>query len=330
MPRPEAVPAPHAALGAVVGDFVLGEPIAEGALGTLHAATRRRDEVAVALRIVPAERIRDDASWQRFLGAASKAWQAERRHVAPILGHGRLPDGSGWVASALAEGRTLAHLLRENPLEPAELLAVLRGVCRALEGAHRAEVFHGDLSPASVCIGSDADGRMRAKVLELGGAVLLDGGRSRSGPVTRDGAPYPPFDVSRDLRALGALAYEALAGVPFEGEVTEEHPRLSDERPELGPHFDEPVHALLVPSEQPESAAEAHARMVEAARAAGYDVGAAIPPAPREATPSSPRFREPAPVEQTGVTKSLPSPMALLGLAVAAVVTVLVAWMLGR
>jgi hypothetical protein len=66
---------------------------------------------------------------------------------------------------------------------------------------------------------------------------------------------------------------------------------VSDARPELGAHFDAPVHALLVPGEQPESAAEAHGRMVEAAKAAGYDVGAAIPLAPREATPSAPELR---------------------------------------
>ncbi|MBM4373720.1 MAG: hypothetical protein FJ095_01455 [Deltaproteobacteria bacterium] len=290
MSHPRTAPPSLIGPGSELGDFVLGQPIAEGALGVLYAGVRRRDEAPVAVRVVPAERIRDDAAWRTFLESAAKAWQEERRHVAPVLGHGRLEDGTGWLASSLAEGRTLAQLLAEHPLEPSEVLAVLRGICKALEAAHRREIFHGELTTASVCIGSDAEGRMRARVLELGGAQLLDEAKRRSGPVTRAGVAYPPFDVSRDLRALGALTFEALVGAPFEGEVNDDHPRVSDARPELGAHFDTPVHALLVPGDQPESAAAAHGLMVEAARAAGYDVGAAIPLAPREASPSAPEL----------------------------------------
>lgn len=275
------------ATGETLGEFVVGAVLAEGRLGTLHAASRARDDAPVALRIVPAELAGDDARWQRFVETATRLAQHERRHVAPVVGSGTLADGRRWIASALSEGRVLSQLLEEHPLEPAEMLAVLKGVCRALEAAHDLDVFHGDLGAASVCVSSDGEGRMRAKVLELGGAVLLDAGRSRSGPVSRDGQPYLAFDVARDLRAVGLLCFEALTGERFD-EHDDEPARVSDVRPELGPHFDEPVHSMLVLAEQPESAAAAHARLVEAARVAGYDVGGAIPPAPRQSMDSQP------------------------------------------
>jgi len=289
----EASP-PQPKIGEPVGEFVLGVTIDTGPLGVLYAAARTRDDLPAAIRVIPPEIAGDDNTWSRFVAAASGVWQHDRRHIAPLLGAGRLGDGSGWVAYPLMEARTLAQVLTEHPLEPAELLSMLRGVCRALEAAHEHGIFHGALGPASVCISSDSDGRMRAKLLELGAAQLLEGGRTRSGPVARDGSSYPPFDLSRDLRALGFLCFEALSGEPFLEEGLDEPPRISDVRPELGPHFDEPVHSLLVTGQQPESAAEAHARMVTAAREAGYDVGSAIPAAPRNSLDALPATKNAA------------------------------------
>jgi serine/threonine protein kinase len=272
--------------GDVLGEFVLGPALAEGPTGTLHAGQRRRDGLTVAVRVVPPELVRDDAHWNRFIETAREVWHRERRHIAPVVGHGTLSDGHRFVAFGLAEGRTLAELLAEHPLEPAEVLSMLRGVCRALEAAHHHGVFHGALSSASVCMGSDHDGQLRARVLELGSSVLLDAGPPRSGAVPKDGAT-PPAEVARDLRALGVLCFESLTGSPFVEGSDDAEASVSDLRPELGPHFDEPVSSMITGSAKPASAADAHARLVQAARRAGYDVGNAIPAAPREARDDS-------------------------------------------
>ncbi len=281
MARPLKAPPPEPKPGDSVGDFVLRGLIAESRLGTQYAAFRTRDALPCALRIVRAEVAGTTELWNAFVATSTAVWKHDRRHIAPVVGSGRFEDGGAWIAYALAENRTLAQLLEEHPLEPAELLSMLRGVCRSLEAAHKHGIFHGDLTPASVCISNDSDGRMRARLLGLGSAALLDGGRSRSGPVARDGSAYPAFDASRDLRAIGSLCFEALSGEAFPDDGSDEPPRVSDVRPELGPHFDETVHSLLVVSEQPASAADAYGQMVAAARKAGYDVGSAIPPAPR-------------------------------------------------
>ncbi|MBM4359663.1 MAG: hypothetical protein FJ096_16290, partial [Deltaproteobacteria bacterium] len=268
------------------------------------------------------------ARWAHFIAIATEIWHRDRRHIAPVLGHGELPDGERFVAFGLSEGRMLTEVLAEHPLEPAEWLATLRGICRALEAAHRHDVVHGALSTTSVCVGTDADGQPRARVLDLGSDTLFERGRARSGTTSKDIAAREPSGVSGDLRMLGELCFESLCGVRFEAEDEDDPPRVSDVRPELGPHFDEPVHALMVRTQQPESAAEAHAQMVQAARRAGYDVGNPIPSAPREASgelagadPGRARPRKPSP--RTGTKAADLVGPALFGVALVVLAVVL-------
>ncbi len=318
--------------GDTIGDFVVRGATAETRLGSQYAAVRKRDDVAAAVWVVPSHLLGSADAWDKFVATTTGIWQQDRQHIAPVVGSGALPDGRRWIAYALAEGRTLGQLLEEHPLEPAELLSTLRGVCRALEAAHRQRVFHGDLNPANVCISSGQDGRMRAKLLGLGTAALLSEEPPTAAPLGAATRESLPFGNSRDLRDLGKLCFEALCGQAYEDDGSDEPPRVSDVRPELGPHFDEPVHSLFVVAEQPVSAADAHSRMVKAAREAGYEVGSAIPAAPRNSL-------EPVPVPRTsnrgaaagGPSLNTPaakesSSVGRLLLAIALVVLIVVLW----
>lgn len=321
MARPQPTTPPALGPGDVIGEFGLDRKVGESKLGVLFLGVRRRDRLPVAVRVVPAEVVRDDANWARFVEVSRAAWHHDRRHVAPLVGHGSVPDGGRFAAFALPESRLLLDHLREQAIEPAEWLSVLRGVCRALDATHHEGIFHGTLELSNVAVGSDREGRTRATVFEFGAGVLLDHSRPRSGPVAKAGGDFQSIEISRDLRLLGQFCFESLTGEAFTESVEDGPARVSDFRPELGPHFDEVVHALMMTSGGSDSAGAAHARLLDSARRAGYDVGSAIPSAPREARdgaatskPPSPKARALAVDEALGLIGPAMFGLALLGL----------------
>ncbi len=126
--------------------------------------------------------------------------------------------------------------------------------------------------------------------MDLGCAILFGGGPAKSGPAPRTLRPEPArltrAAIARDVRALGLFCFEALTGRALDPDESDP-PRVSDVRPELGPHFDEAVAALVDPAATPKSAREAFELVIEAARAAGYEVDAGIPAAPRPSSEES-------------------------------------------
>jgi serine/threonine-protein kinase len=271
--------------GDAVGEFRITGVLGESVIGTLYGAIRESDEATVALRVLSTESSTDKNAVTRFIDTARGANRYDPRAIANVLDSGRLADGRAWLASALPEGSTLAQLLAEHALEPPELCAVMRGLCRALDAAHERGVVHGDLQATSVCVSSDGEGRLRASLMELGCHAVLGSARTTSGRVAKPNAgKLLPADAARDIHALGRLCFEALTGARIEGDDELLQTSVSDQRPELGPRFDEPVRAMLNRAALPDSAGAAFLRIVEAARAAGYEVDGAIPAPPRRSS----------------------------------------------
>lgn len=126
-------------------------------------------------------------------------------------------DGDVVIVMEYVEGETLADALgSRGRLAPPEVLRVLRGIATALDAIHERGIIHRDVKPANVLLGSDgavkladlgvADVADRTRITESGALV---GSFSYMAPEQLNGAdPTPAMDVY----ALGAVAYEMLAG----------------------------------------------------------------------------------------------------------------------
>ena len=107
---------------------------------------------------------------------------------------GVLEDKRPWVASELVEGPTLGELCREGPLAIADLVLAIRTIGEVLEHAHSRGVIHQRLGEAAV---------VRAQARHAPFTIVGWGGVG-----TRDGSGNA--EPSRDVHALGALAFRAL------------------------------------------------------------------------------------------------------------------------
>jgi serine/threonine protein kinase len=123
-----------------------------------------------------------------------------------------------FVVMVLVEGRTLAEVLRDGPVDDDTLVHVATDLADALAYLHVQGVVHRDVKPSNILIGDDG----RARLTDFGVARLVDASRVTTTGVAigtpaymapeqlRGRAAGPPADVY----ALGLVLGECLSGSP--------------------------------------------------------------------------------------------------------------------
>jgi serine/threonine-protein kinase len=344
----------------IAGRYRLDRIIASGGMGAVWRADDGRLERTVAVKVLHAGLDGSQRPRERFESEAKILAKLKGPGCVEVYDFGEQQDGDRTVlflVMELVEGMSLAELLhREKRLDPARTMRFMAEAAEALAGAHRAGVVHRDIKPGNILI--DADDRV--KVVDFG--ISLFANRSRltpSGDVLGT-APYVSPEQLRDkgvtgssdLYSLGAVAYECLAGTPpfnAEDPAAVIHGHLYTEPPALP--GDVPVEVAGIVSRSlrktPEARWESGEILAAAARAATTgqhpiegsvgssanattaDVPATARPPflPRAEPPVAPPAR-PATVEPPEDGPLKRRRMVLVGIAVAAVLTVfaVVAW----
>jgi serine/threonine-protein kinase len=203
--------------------------LGKGGMGHVWVADHATLRTQVAVKLL-AERTagRPDAI-SRFSAEAAAAARIRSPHVVQVFDHG-FAGGVPYIVMELLEGEDLAHRLeRERRLPVAEVVTIVRQLCKALEKAHALGVVHRDVKPANVFLVSGMDGPF-VKVLDFGLAKHEDGAL---GDLTDSHSVFgTPHYVSpeqaqsartatrqSDLWSVAVIAYECLTGTrPFEAE----------------------------------------------------------------------------------------------------------------
>lgn len=160
---------------------------------TLWRAVDEVLERPVAVRVVP---LNSAEAAERLSAAVARASRVADPRAVRVLDAGtEQRDGAlvGWVVTEWVEAPTLAALLRDGPLDPAEAAGVVWEVAEALAAAHASGASHGHLSPGDVLL--PPDGAVRVADIEVGAALA-------------DETPSDP--EAEDARALGRLLYAGL------------------------------------------------------------------------------------------------------------------------
>ena len=160
-------------------------------------------------------------------------------------------EGFPFIVMELAQGESLD---RRRPGSLAEILAIARQICAALDHAHEHGIIHRDLKPENVVILPDGT----AKLMDFGLARLVasdDVEPFVAGTVlylAPEQASGQAVDARADLYALGVMLYEALTGrLPFTGDdpldVIAQHLRAQPRPPrELRPDLPPALEAILL------------------------------------------------------------------------------------
>jgi serine/threonine protein kinase len=134
--------APNLPEGAKLGEFRLIREIGRGGMGIVYEAEQESLHRRVAVKVLPGGAALDERLAIRFLREARVTGQLQHPGIVPVFASGRA-EGVLFFAMELVEGRSLAEVVAEGPMEPKRAARVIAQVARALDHAHRADPFTG-------------------------------------------------------------------------------------------------------------------------------------------------------------------------------------------
>src|SRR4051812_39626661 len=233
-------PAPARPAGDVLGRYPLQRRLGSGGFGTVWLGRDERLERAVAVKVVPRDRVAGGRGWREALAAARLA------HPAIVaLYEAGADDEAAYLVSELVRGQTLDVLLDEGALSDRDVAAVGMALADALTHAHAQGVIHRDVKPANVIVPDEREeGDPPAKLTDFGVAHVAGGDPlTRTGDVVGTLAYMAPEQAegrrvtpAADLWALALVIHEGLAGT---NPVRADSPaatarRLAEPLPSLG------------------------------------------------------------------------------------------------
>ncbi len=275
-----------------LGQYVLGEKIGEGGMGTVYRARHALLRRPTAIKLIQPERTSKHAI-ARFEREVQMTAMLTHPNTVSVFDYGHTPDGIFYYAMEYLEGVDLEQLVTDfGPQPPARVVHILEQIAGALAEAHEVGLVHRDIKPANIILCERGRVQDIAKVFDFGlvKSLARAGGDDPQLSTTNAiiGTPLylapealvdpEAIDGRADLYALGAVGYFLLTGKPvFEGRsVMEVSARHLHEAP-IAPteRRGEPVPAALEAvilrclAKNPEARFESAAALRDALLAAG-------------------------------------------------------------
>jgi serine/threonine protein kinase len=265
--------------GLVVGPYRVLAPLGRGGMAAVYLARREgaAGEQAVALKVLPPQRAKEERALARFRREMDLGRDLVHPHVARTLDAGEA-DGVHYIVMEYVPGRTLKQVVTEaGPLPVPAAARVFADAAAGLSHLHARGLIHRDLKPSNLMVRPDG----RAMLLDLGLALRVDedlpddpavvGGRGYILGTMDYIAPEQAVDATdvgprADLYALGCSLYFALTGLPpFPGgdskqklrwHRTEDPPPVDHLNPAVPGAFARLVDRLMAkrPADRPNSA----------------------------------------------------------------------------
>jgi eukaryotic-like serine/threonine-protein kinase len=213
-------------IGQTLGHYLIVEEIGAGGMGVVYRAHDEQLDRDVALKILPADLLADEAARKRFRNEALALAKLNHPNIETVheFGSERNLD---FLVMELIHGVPLSKKLSEGPLDEALTRKLGAQLAEAMAAAHSQGVIHRDLKPDNIYITTEG----RLKILDFGLAKLfrpeteidqtqsIDDTHSISGTL-----PYmspeqlraEAVDARTDIYGAGAVLYEmATSKRPF-------------------------------------------------------------------------------------------------------------------
>ena len=220
------------------GKYEILEKIGEGGMGEVYKARHLHlDEIRI-IKVTKPDPLGEGPEPRRFQEEARIATLVRHPNVAALYDFSRMPDGSFYMVWEYIDGITLEEWLRRyGPLPAARALEVARQVLAGLSQIHAQGIVHRDLAPDNIMLRETRDGRLTAKIIDLGiakrvtgealermtGTGMFVGKLKYCSPEQAGSLPAgEKVDGRSDLYSFGVVLYEMLAGrAPFQSETPE-------------------------------------------------------------------------------------------------------------
>jgi serine/threonine protein kinase/tetratricopeptide (TPR) repeat protein len=202
-----------------IGPYRVLRELGHGGMGTVYLAARADDQYQkrVAIKVVrgldSAEVIRHFRRERQILAGL------DHPNIARLLDGGTTDDGLPYFVMEHVEGEPIDRFCDERRLTVHERLGLFRGVCEAVQHAHRNLVVHRDLKPGNIFVTRDGV----PKLMDFGIAKLLNPDVVGDAPTATGLAMTPEYaspeqarggtiTTATDVYSLGVVLYELLTG----------------------------------------------------------------------------------------------------------------------
>ena len=252
------------ASGALLGPYLITQPIGAGGMGEVYRAHDTRLDRDVAVKVLPIEIARDPDRRARFEREARAVAALTHPNVLAVHDVGT-HDGTAYLVTELLDGETLRQRLADAAVAPRKAVEMGIQIACGLAAAHEKGIVHRDLKPENVFITRDG----RVKILDFGLAAQVASSASSAESPTIAAGTEPGMvlgtvgymspeqvrgtkvDHRTDIFALGAVLFEMLTGRrAFQRDTSAETMTaiLKDDVPELsstGHHVPPPVDRIV-------------------------------------------------------------------------------------
>ncbi len=202
--------------------------IGQGGMGFVYKARQPSLDRTVALKILSPELSRDPAFAERFAREARVLGKLNHPNIVTVFEHG-VAQSFYYLLMEYVDGVNLRQAMRAGRFTPPQALAVVPGICDALQAAHAQGVWHRDIKPENILLDahgpSTGSGQGGVKIADFGIARIV-GDPGRDFTLTATGAALgsaaymapeqheKPHDVDHraDIYSLGVVIYEMLTG----------------------------------------------------------------------------------------------------------------------
>lgn len=224
--------------GQTIGAYRLGAQVGSGGMGVVYAAERADGayQQKVAIKLLRGGGVgsmgtsgNSEQDARRMARERQALAQLDHPHIARLLDGGTTPDAAPYLVMEFIDGEAIDKYCEHEQLDLRERVALVRGVCAAVQSAHQRLLIHRDIKPSNILVTREGI----PKLLDFGIARLLEAsteGGSQPQDVTHATALlFTPryaspeqvrgqaVTVATDVYGLGLLLYELLAGAsPYE------------------------------------------------------------------------------------------------------------------
>jgi serine/threonine protein kinase len=213
------------------GQYILGEVLGSGGMGTVHSATEVASGRRVAIKLPHPDLASNPNVSRRFRAEARAGAQLDHPNTIRVVDFGG-EDGELFLVMEHVAGVALDQLVvDQGPLTTHDAVDLVRQLLAALDHAHAWGILHADVKTANLLVESTLDAAPRARLIDFGlarfsGESTHDGDRMLSGTpdylapeLIEGGMPT----IASDLYAAGVVLYELLTGfTPFGGGSSDE------------------------------------------------------------------------------------------------------------
>jgi WD40 repeat protein/tRNA A-37 threonylcarbamoyl transferase component Bud32 len=221
------------------GDYHLLEEIGRGGMGVVYKARQESLNRTVALKMILAGQLANDADVKRFRAEAEAAAKLDHPGIVPVFEVGQ-HDGHQYFSMAFVDGESLARKLIDGLPKPRDAAVLIKQVAEAVTYAHLEGVVHRDIKPANILLqspqsivpspqssarlGTEDWGLLTPRLTDFGLAKKVEGdsGLTQTGQIVGTPSYMPPEQASgkrdvgplADVYSLGAVLYCLLTGRP--------------------------------------------------------------------------------------------------------------------